>query len=139
MARITPVTACTRNAVRVAEPSVWNQSVSRGTLRKRKYRMPPMRPDRSSSQSIGYMTACSMRCLRVDFGIRSSTRDVRRLQRVEPGFGSIDMLARSLETVLLDLRRGTGALDVRDAVRAQQDESVVLDPVLVAVERSHRR
>ena len=29
--------AWTRNAVSVAEPSVWNQPVSRGTLRKRKY------------------------------------------------------------------------------------------------------
>jgi len=36
MARITPVTVCTMNAVSVAEPRVWNQFVSRGTLRKRK-------------------------------------------------------------------------------------------------------
>jgi hypothetical protein len=50
---MTPVKACTRNAVRVAEPSVWNHVVSAGTFRKRKYRRPPMRPERSSSQSIG--------------------------------------------------------------------------------------
>jgi hypothetical protein len=36
MARITPVPAWTRNAVSVAEPSVWNQFVSAGTFRKRK-------------------------------------------------------------------------------------------------------
>jgi hypothetical protein len=36
MARITPVIACTRNAVSVAEPSVCIQFVSAGTLRKRK-------------------------------------------------------------------------------------------------------
>jgi len=36
MARITPVLACTMNAVSVAEPSVWNQLMSEGTLRKRK-------------------------------------------------------------------------------------------------------
>jgi hypothetical protein len=53
MARITPVTACTRKAVRVAEPSVWNQLVSRGTFRKRKYLIPPTRPERSSTQSSG--------------------------------------------------------------------------------------
>jgi hypothetical protein len=47
------VTAWTMKAVRVAEPSVWNQFVSRGTLRKRKYLMPPMSPERSSSQSSG--------------------------------------------------------------------------------------
>ena len=41
-------------AVSVAEPSVWNQLMSPGTLRKRKYRIPPTSPDRSSSQSIGY-------------------------------------------------------------------------------------
>ena len=41
------------NAVSVAEPSVWNQLMSPGTLRKRKYLMPPTRPDRSSSQSTG--------------------------------------------------------------------------------------
>jgi hypothetical protein len=36
MARITPVTSWTMKAVSVAEPSVWNQFVSWGTLRKRK-------------------------------------------------------------------------------------------------------
>ena len=51
------MTAWTRKAVSVAEPSVWNQLVSRGTLRKRKYLTPPTMPDRSSSQSSGYATA----------------------------------------------------------------------------------
>ena len=37
----------------VADPSVWNQLVSRGTLRKRKYLTPPTSPERSSSQSSG--------------------------------------------------------------------------------------
>jgi hypothetical protein len=32
---------------------VWNQLVSRGTLRKRKYLVAPTRPERSSSQSSG--------------------------------------------------------------------------------------
>ena len=41
------------NAVSVAEPSVCHQPMSFGTFRKRKYLMPPTRPDRSSSQSIG--------------------------------------------------------------------------------------
>jgi hypothetical protein len=50
---MTPVIAWTRKAVSVAEPSVWNQPVSRGTFRKRKYAMPPIRPERSSSQSSG--------------------------------------------------------------------------------------
>ena len=44
------------NAVSVADPSVWNQPESRGTLRKRKYLTPPTSPERSSSQSSGYMT-----------------------------------------------------------------------------------
>ena len=47
------MTAWTMNAVNVADPSVWNQLVSRGTLRKRKYLIPPTRPERSSSQSSG--------------------------------------------------------------------------------------
>jgi hypothetical protein len=47
------VIAWTRKAVSVAEPSVWNQLVSRGTLRKRKYLVAPTRPERSSSQSSG--------------------------------------------------------------------------------------
>ena len=41
------------NAVSVAEPSVWNQLMSPGTLRNRKYLIPPTRPDRSSIQSSG--------------------------------------------------------------------------------------
>ena len=45
--------AWTMNAVSVAEPSVWNQFVSDGTFRKRKYLTPPTRPERSSSQSSG--------------------------------------------------------------------------------------
>jgi hypothetical protein len=61
-ARITPVTAWTMKAVSVAEPSVWNQFVSLGTFRKRKYRTPPTRPERSSSQSRGTTTSCSACC-----------------------------------------------------------------------------
>jgi hypothetical protein len=53
MARITPVTAWTMNAVSVAEPSVCIQLTSAGTLRKRKYLVPPTKPERSSSQSSG--------------------------------------------------------------------------------------
>ncbi len=45
--------AWTRNAVSVAEPSVWNQFVSRGTFRKRKYLVAPTSPERSSSQPSG--------------------------------------------------------------------------------------
>ena len=47
------MTAWTRNAVSVADPSVWNQLMSAGTFRNRKYRSPPMSPERSSSQSTG--------------------------------------------------------------------------------------
>ena len=50
------------NAVSVAEPSVWNQFVSCGTRRKRKYLIPPTRPERSSSQSIGTMMRCPTCC-----------------------------------------------------------------------------
>ncbi len=51
--------AWTMNAVSVADPSVCIQLVSPGTLRKRKYLIPPTRPDRSSSQSTGIMIAVS--------------------------------------------------------------------------------
>jgi hypothetical protein len=43
------------NAVSVADPRVWYHPMSDGTLRKRKYLIPPTRPERSSSQSIGYV------------------------------------------------------------------------------------
>ena len=58
---------CTRKAVSVAEPSVWYQPMSRGTLRKRKYLTPPTRPERSSSQSSGYSAAASIWARRADF------------------------------------------------------------------------
>ncbi len=45
--------AWTRKAVSVAEPSVWNQFVLLGTLRKRKYLIAPTSPVRSSIQSSG--------------------------------------------------------------------------------------
>jgi hypothetical protein len=59
MARITPVTAWTMNAVSAAEPSVCPHEMSCGTLRKRKYLTPPTSPERpgkevrSSSQVSG--------------------------------------------------------------------------------------
>src|SRR5580765_6061072 len=67
MARITPVTSWTRNAVSVAEPSVCHQLVSPGTLRKRKYLTPPTSPERSSSQSSGYIAAPTTLSRRSDF------------------------------------------------------------------------
>jgi hypothetical protein len=69
------VPAWTRNAVRVAEPSVWNQFVSDGTFRNKKYLTPPTMPERSSSQSIGIIT-------------RAMTLSVRpRLRRLGGGTG----------------------------------------------------
>ena len=53
------MTACTMNAVSAAEPSVCPQLMSLGTLRKRKYLIPPTSPEwpgievRSSSQLSG--------------------------------------------------------------------------------------
>src|SRR6266511_2411731 len=119
MARITPVTVCTRNAVSVAEPSVWNQFVSRGTLRKRKYRSPPISPERSSSQSIGYSTICSMRCLRADLGINGPSGDVAlllpsekqaRQGRREPPYPSIRGRLRTRHRAALQPAEGGRAL-----------------------------
>src|ERR687898_1506074 len=64
MASTTPVIAWTRNAVSVAEPSVWNQFESDGTLRKRKYLVAPTRPERSSSQSRGMFTSATILSVR---------------------------------------------------------------------------
>jgi len=50
------VPSWTRNAVSVAEPSVWNQLMSPGTFLNRKYLTPPTIPDRTSSQLSGIIT-----------------------------------------------------------------------------------
>ena len=55
------------NAVSVAEPSVCDQLMSRGTLRKRNHFVPVTARVRSSTQSSGWSTAVSTRVVRFDF------------------------------------------------------------------------
>ena len=135
------MTACTRNAVSVAEPSVCIQFVSPGTLRKRKYLTaadeagPLLEPverevDRLLHPLLAHVGAWG--CLR-------SPSVVRRVEGIEPLLGAVDVLARADELVLVDLRLRAAAVDVRDGVRAQQHEPAVLDLEVVAVERAHRR
>src|SRR5262245_27451217 len=49
------------------------------------------------------------------------------------------MAARAAVAVLVDLRSPAGALDVRHAEHAEQDEPAVADREVVAVERVRRR
>ena len=73
------------------------------------------------------------------FFFSASSPSVRRLHRVEPALGPVDVLARAGERVLVDLRVGARAVDMRDAERAEQHEVAVVDLELVAVERANRR
>ena len=102
------MTAWTMNAVSVAEPSVCTQLVSRGTLRKRKYLIPPISPERSSSQSSGYSAPP-----RSGRGAGSSSRRGRHyrrhLDRVEPGLGPVDVDARPARPYFMIRALGAGA------------------------------
>src|SRR5581483_7973471 len=62
---------------------------------------------------------------------------MRRVDRVEPLLGPVDVLARPDELVLVDARLRAGALDLRDGVLARQDQPAVLDQVAEA--GGHRR
>src|SRR3954451_14945353 len=138
MARITPVVAWTMNAVRVADPSVWNQLMSPGTFRNRKYRTPPTSPDRSSSQSIGYRIRSRV-VVGVVAAIRCRSSAARGLNRIEPRLGPVDVHAGERVVPLEDLRRAARALDLGDGVRAAEQDAAVHDRELEAVERAHRR
>src|SRR5215210_6111768 len=123
--------------------------MSDGTFRKRKYLTPPTRPDRSSSQSRGMLTisrTLSIRRLRrrLGGGTTAITRrppllEVLSLDRVEEGLEAVDVLARALEPVGLDHGVRALTVDLPDAVRLEQRQVAVDDPVLVAVERPNRR
>src|SRR6266511_4745368 len=62
-----------------------------------------------------------------------------RLDRVEPRLGAVDVRARARELVLADPGVGPRPVDVRDRVRLAEEKAPVLDPELVAVERTHGR
>src|SRR5205807_9231460 len=64
---------------------------------------------------------------------------VRRGEGIEPLLGAVDVLARAGQLVLVDLRLAAGADDVRDGVRAEQQQMAVLDLELIAIERTHGR
>src|SRR5206468_224990 len=64
---------------------------------------------------------------------------VGRLPRVEPALGAVDVLPGAGLRVLVDLGRGAGPVDLRDAVRAEQHEAPVVDLVVEAVERADGR
>src|SRR5712691_11802237 len=81
---------------------------------------------------------CSRRSRRGE-GARRGIGSVRRLDRVEPGFRSRDVLAGTCEAIPLDAGVLALARDLRDAVRLRKDEPPVDDLVLVAVERAHGR
>ena len=122
------------NAVSVAEPSVWNQFVSRGTLRKRKYLSPPTRPERSSSQSTGTMHEVPDL---LPLGLRVCA--IYGSDRVEVLLGPVDVDARVGGAVRTIYRVGALALDLGDGVELAEPEVAVDDRVLVAVERAHGR
>ena len=86
------MTNWTMNAVSVAEPSVWNQFVSRGTLRKRKYLIAPTSPDRSSSQSSGIITSSASRWCA--FGFAAAISGSSRHDGIEVLLGAVDVDAR---------------------------------------------
>src|SRR4051794_9962666 len=128
------------NAVSVAEPRVWNQLVSPGTLRKRKYLIPPTSPERSSIQSTGYRIVCWICSLRVSRRVAMVfLRSVGRLDGIEPGLETVHVLAREGERPLVDHGRRADAVDVRDRERLADEEVAVADREGVAVERAYRR
>src|SRR5207247_3887668 len=64
---------------------------------------------------------------------------VRRLERIEPRLGTGDVVAGVRKAVAVDLRAAARLVDMRDAVRAEQNEVAVANLVLVAVEPAYRR
>src|SRR5437588_9277935 len=64
---------------------------------------------------------------------------MRRLERIEPLLGPVDVLARPGFLVAVDLRGGAAADHVRDRVGTEQDQAAVVDLERVAVERAYGR
>src|SRR5581483_10762258 len=62
-----------------------------------------------------------------------------RLEGIEPLLGPVDVLTRPGLLVLVDLGLRPGADDMRDRIRAEQDQAAVVDLERVTVERTHRR
>src|SRR5436305_2266797 len=127
------------NAVSVAAPSVWNQLMSPGTLRKRKYLTPPTRPERSSSQSSGYMIAPWICCFGVCGRVAIRESSMRGLDGIKPGLEAAHVLAGVRERPLVDRRGGSGPVDARDGEWLADEEVPVANRVGVAVERTDGR
>src|SRR4051794_7518037 len=64
---------------------------------------------------------------------------MRWVEGIQDLLDAVHVLTGAGELVLVDLRLGTGALDLRHRIRAQQDEASVLDLEVVAVESADRR
>src|SRR5574340_142562 len=135
------------NAVRVAEPSVCAQLMSRGTLRKRNHFVPRTAAVRSSTQSSGTRTAVST-SERLGFVLaatvllpchRTVAGHLARDDRVEPGLDPVHVRPRRRPRVALDGRLRAGAVDVGDREDLAEDQAVALDREGEAVERAHRR
>ena len=88
-----------------------HQLMSRGTLRKRKYLTPPTSPERSSSQSSGYIATCRSGS-RFRPWLRRRSPSVRRLDGVEHSSRPVDVLARARRALLVDLRLRARAVDL---------------------------
>src|SRR5438034_5008875 len=71
--------------------------------------------------------------------LTSWSPSVRRLQRIHPGLDSVDMLARAVELVLLDLRVLRRPGDLGRPERVAEDQVAVDDRELVAVKGTHGR
>ena len=132
------MTAWTMNAVSAAEPSVWPQLMSPGTLRKRKYLIPPtdecpralLEPVERVQQQLEELVVC---------GLASSSPSAGRLDRVEPGLDPVNVLTGAGERILVDLRVRSGPVDLGDREGLAEEQAAVVDPELVAVERADRR
>ena len=136
------MTAWTRNAVSVAEPSVWNQFVSRGTLRNRKYLIAA---DEAGAllQPVerihgGRLDLLASRRLRPRARPSAARRPGARSDRARPR-GRRRARPGPVCAVLLDHRVCALPSTLATLYGLEQDQPAVLDRVLVAVERAHRR
>ena len=95
------------NAVSVAEPSVWNQLMSPGTFRKRKYLI--------AADEAGALLDPVQRIedplLQLLLSLRARRHQLRRLDRVQPGLDARRRARRGTRSfVLVDLRVRARAL-----------------------------